>query len=295
MSLFFDRVAFLTETTGTGTVEIDEAITPSFFTPDEAGVTDGATPIPYLILDGQDVEYGYGTYNTGTPATFSRDTVIKSKIAGTVGTSKIDLSGNARVRFTLTSAELSAFSTFDGAYSSLSGIPSTFTPAAHSHTLSDISDAGTAAAADTEDFATADQGSKADTAVQPDALGDAASLDVGTSAGTVAAGDDNRFTQSAISTKTTNYTFALADAGTTVYMNSSSTRTLTVPPNSSVAFPTGTYINFGRLGTGSVTLTPGSGVTIRNANGLVLASQYSIGTLHKIGTDEWIAGGDLTT
>lgn len=121
------------------------------------------------------------------------------------------------------------------------------------------------------------------------------SVSFGTTSSTAAVGNDSRFTQSAISTKTANYTFALADAGTTIYMNSSSTRTLTVPPNSSVAFPIGTYINVGRLGSGSVTLTPGSSVTIRNANGLALASRYSIGTLHKINTNEWVAGGDLTT
>lgn len=41
--------------------------------------------------------------------------------------------------------------------------------------------------------ATAAQGATADTAVQPGDLGDSASLDVGTTAGTVAAGDDARF------------------------------------------------------------------------------------------------------
>jgi hypothetical protein len=67
-----------------------------------------------------------------------------------------------------------------GAYADLSGKP----------TL------GTAAAAATTDFATAAQGSTADSAVQPGDLGDAAALDVGTTAGTVAAGDDSRFTDS---------------------------------------------------------------------------------------------------
>lgn len=47
----------------------------------------------------------------------------------------------------------------------------------HHHTLSDITDAGTAAAAAVEDFATAAQGDKADTAVQPADLGTAAAAD----------------------------------------------------------------------------------------------------------------------
>jgi len=58
----------------------------------------------------------------------------------------------------------------------------TFAEATHSHTLSDITDAGTAAASDTGDFATADQGTLADSATQPGDLGTAASLDVGTAA-----------------------------------------------------------------------------------------------------------------
>lgn len=52
---------------------------------------------------------------------------------------------------------------------------------------------GTAAAADSSDFATAAQGALADSAVQPADLGDSASKDTGTTAGTVAAGDDSRF------------------------------------------------------------------------------------------------------
>lgn len=61
-------------------------------------------------------------------------------------------------------------------------------------TLSTISDAGTAAAAAATDFATAAQGALADTATQPGDLGNSAALDVGTTAGTVAAGDDGRIT-----------------------------------------------------------------------------------------------------
>lgn len=49
MTIFADRVAFETPTTGTGTVDVGDAISPAFFTPAEAGITNGATPIPYSL------------------------------------------------------------------------------------------------------------------------------------------------------------------------------------------------------------------------------------------------------
>lgn len=55
-------------------------------------------------------------------------------------------------------------------------------------------DLGTASFEDSTAFATSVQGGKADTAVQPADLGNSAGLDVGTTAGTVAAGNDSRFT-----------------------------------------------------------------------------------------------------
>jgi len=51
---------------------------------------------------------------------------------------------------------------------------------------------GTAATADSADFATAAQGVLADSAVQPGDLGNSATRNVGTTAGTVCAGDDSR-------------------------------------------------------------------------------------------------------
>jgi len=59
------------------------------------------------------------------------------------------------------------------------------TPTAHTHTLSQITDAGTAAAAATGDFATAAQGTKADSAVQE---GDSPSFVDVTASGTVKTG-----------------------------------------------------------------------------------------------------------
>ena len=77
-------------------------------------------------------------------------------------------------------------------------------------------------------------------------------------------------------------------------MGVGSANTLTVPPNSSVAFPTGTTIVVVQTGAGQTTLTAGAGVTINGTPGLKLRTQWSSATITKRGTDSWIAIGDLS-
>ena len=99
----------------------------------------------------------------------------------------------------------------------------------------------------------------------------------------------------AINTQTDSYTLVIGDAGKIVEMNKGTANTLTVPPNSSVAFPTGTRVDVVQYGAGACTLTPGSGVTIRVNALLTLVTNgaYSGCTLYKRGTNEWVAIGDL--
>jgi hypothetical protein len=96
------------------------------------------------------------------------------------------------------------------------------------------------------------------------------------------------------STETANYTLVSSDAGKVIEMNSASARTITVPPNSSVAFPTGTVIELFRLGAGTVTVAAGSGVTINSPGGLLaIDEQYGTVTLRKRATDSWVLEGRL--
>jgi hypothetical protein len=92
--------------------------------------------------------------------------------------------------------------------------------------------------------------------------------------------------------RTANYTLALDDAGKVVPMNSASALTLTVPPNSSVAFSVGTTINVYRVGAGAVTIAQGSGVTVRNAG--AIKDQYGEVSLRKRATDEWVLAGNVS-
>lgn len=93
----------------------------------------------------------------------------------------------------------------------------------------------------------------------------------------------------------TSYTAVLLDAHKTVTMTNASASTLTVPPNSSVAFAVGDQINIMQLGAGQVTITAGSGVTIRSSGSkLKLTGQYSVATVVQIAADTWMAVGNLS-
>lgn len=87
----------------------------------------------------------------------------------------------------------------------------------------------------------------------------------------------------------TSYTLVLTDAGKQVTMTNASSSTLTVPPNSSVAFDTGVRIQVIQLGAGAVTLTAGAGVTINSNAGSLAMSQYQVANLVKTATNTWVA------
>lgn len=93
----------------------------------------------------------------------------------------------------------------------------------------------------------------------------------------------------------TTYTLVLTDAGKMVTMTNASSNTLTVPPNSSVAFPTNTRIDLIQYGAGQTTIAAGSGVTIYSSGSkLKLTGQYSGASLWKKSTDTWVLIGDIT-
>lgn len=88
----------------------------------------------------------------------------------------------------------------------------------------------------------------------------------------------------------------LADASNMVDMNSATAVTLTIPLNSTVAFPIGTQIIINQQGAGQVTFAPEGAVVINSASGnLKLTSQYSVATLIKKATNTWLLSGNLTT
>jgi hypothetical protein len=104
----------------------------------------------------------------------------------------------------------------------------------------------------------------------------------------------NGATRTTISYQTASYTLALPDAGRAVEINSTSATTLTVPTNSSVAFPIGTVIEVTQIGTGNITIAPASGVSLQSAGGLLQTrTQYSAASIRKRSANAWLVVGDL--
>lgn len=140
-------------------------------------------------------------------------------------------------------------------------------------------------------------------------LGNAATRDVGTGSGDVAAGDHNHdtryYTQAqidglasvyeaigkyvGIDTKTENYSLVLGDIGKLLLMNSSSAREFTLPTNASVAWPVNAGLDFGRIGTGAVTVKGAPGVTVNGVSGgtVTISDQYGGATAIKTATNTW--------
>ena len=106
--------------------------------------------------------------------------------------------------------------------------------------------------------------------------------------GTVGGGVPDIVTES-----TTSRTLALTDAGAYIRTTSGTATTITVPPNSSVAFVVGTSILIRQAAAGQVTIAQGAGVTVNTPETLRARAQDSTICLTKAATDEWDLTGDL--
>lgn len=95
--------------------------------------------------------------------------------------------------------------------------------------------------------------------------------------------------------ETDSYILALTDANKIVTITNENAVTLTVPLNSSVAFPVNTTIMIAQLGAGQVTITPATvGVTIHSYDSaLKIVGQYASCSLIKLATDTWLCVGNL--
>lgn len=100
---------------------------------------------------------------------------------------------------------------------------------------------------------------------------------------------------------TASTTLVLEDAGQYLEVTmGAGSQTVTIPPNSSVAFPLGTVVTIvGMAGSSTFTVIEGSGVTLRRGDGTASSgtrtvTQYSTVVLHKVDTNVWQITGAFT-
>ena len=94
--------------------------------------------------------------------------------------------------------------------------------------------------------------------------------------------------------RTDSYTLVLADAGKLIEMGKATAQTLTIPLNSSVAFPTGTKIDVIQTGAGETTIAGTGGVTVNSEGSkLKINAQWQAVTLIKRATDTWVLIGAI--
>lgn len=106
-----------------------------------------------------------------------------------------------------------------------------------------------------------------------------------------------------VNTQNANYNFSLSDLGGIVaHTDTAATYTYTIPPVSSVAFPT-TYTPHIKILNNSsavVTVAPGSGVTLTRADGVSgtgsrTVAENSTAIIYQVSSDSWvIEGGALS-
>ena len=99
----------------------------------------------------------------------------------------------------------------------------------------------------------------------------------------------------ATNSRVANYTLVLADDGIIIETNSTSAIIISVPLESSVAFPIGTKITIIRANTGAASVAGVAGVTVNATPGLNLRAQWSAATLLKRAANTWILMGDLSS
>lgn len=91
----------------------------------------------------------------------------------------------------------------------------------------------------------------------------------------------------------TSYTPVIGDRNGIIEMNNASANTVTIPPNSSVAYPVGTTLSITQTGAGQTSIAQGAGVTINTPVGYNINAQDGRAILYKRATDVWQMNGDL--
>jgi len=98
-----------------------------------------------------------------------------------------------------------------------------------------------------------------------------------------------------IVSQSASYTISLTDRDSIIEVSSSGSASITIPLNSTAAFPIGSSLSIVQSGSAQVTIVAASGVVLNGTPGFKTRAQWSLATLVKRGTDAWLAMGDLVS
>lgn len=109
------------------------------------------------------------------------------------------------------------------------------------------------------------------------------------------------FTEARIRTEVTaqasaSYNLVLTDADSKwINCTNAGATTVTIPQQSSVAWPANAYIEIHQGGAGAVTIQAGTGVTLRVNSNLtaVTNGQYAVAAIKRLAENEWVVFGNL--
>ena len=215
-------------------------------------------------------------------------------VRGQAGTSAISHTGGATVKHVLTSADLNFYTA--GVATADAAVPSTVVTA-KADLLVGLSSGvvDNLAVGTNNQVLTADSAQTLGVKWATPATGDVTLT--GTQTLTNKTLTDPVVTESVNAQTGTTYTTVLADAKQMVTLSNASAITVTLPPNSSVAYAAGSKIDFIQKGAGQVTFAQGAGVTIRSTGSTATApklrTQYSAATAWYEGSDVWYIVGDI--
>jgi len=90
----------------------------------------------------------------------------------------------------------------------------------------------------------------------------------------------------------TNRVFELTDESKLIRYNGTGAASWVIPNNTDAAFPLGCRIDIARWNTGSLAIVGDTGVTIRSSRSAIADLRYSVLTIVKVDTNEWLLAGD---
>ncbi len=215
-------------------------------------------------------------------------------VRGQAGTSAISHTGGATVKHVLTSSDLTFYTT--GVATADAAVPSAVVTAKADLLVGASSGVVDNLAVGTNNqVLTADSTQTLGVKWATPATGDVTLT--GTQTLTNKTLTDPVVTESVNAQTGTTYTTVLTDAKQMVTLSNASAITVTLPPNSSVAYTAGSKIDFIQKGAGQVTFAQGAGVTIRSTGSTAaspkLRTQYSAATAWYEGSDVWYIVGDI--